>query len=42
MLHNLEHFQELLLPRLKRLRSRTQENQVGSMKLEGGERHAEA
>jgi hypothetical protein len=42
MLQDLEDFLELLLPGLKRLRSRTHENQVGSMKLEGGEQHAKA
>jgi hypothetical protein len=37
MLQDLENFQEFLFPGLKRLRSRTHENQVGLVKLEGGE-----
>jgi hypothetical protein len=42
MLQDLEDFQELLLPGLKWLRSKTHVNQVGLMKLEGGEQHAKA
>lgn len=37
MLQDLENFQEFLFPGLKRLRSKTHENQVGLVKLEGGE-----
>jgi hypothetical protein len=42
MLQDLEDFQELLLLGLKRLRSKAHENQVGLVKLEGGEGHAKA
>jgi len=42
MLQDLEDFLQLLLPRLKRLRSIAHENQVGLVKLEGGERHVKA
>lgn len=39
MLQDFEDFQKLLLSGLKRLKSKTHENQVGLMKLEGGEQH---
>jgi hypothetical protein len=39
MLQDLKHFQKLLVPRLKGLKSRAHENQIGLMKLEGGEQH---
>jgi hypothetical protein len=42
MLQDLEDFQELLFPGLKRLRSRAHENQVGLLKLERGQWHAKA
>jgi hypothetical protein len=37
MLQDLENFQEFLFLGLKRLRSKTHENQVGLVKLESGE-----